>query len=144
MRYRVKVQEQWFEVEIENLRQRPILATVEGETFEVWPASELPSQLTAATPTVRTPEMVEPSVPASPTTEPGADDQAVRAPIPGVVVSVAVQPGDQVQPGQELCVIEAMKMNNPIRAARAGTIATVYVSPGQHVRHHGRLIEYAE
>jgi propionyl-CoA carboxylase alpha chain len=61
-----------------------------------------------------------------------------------VIVSVAVQPGDTVQVGQELCVLEAMKMNNTIRAARAGTVARVNVSVGQHVKHGEVLLEYAE
>jgi biotin carboxyl carrier protein len=73
-----------------------------------------------------------------------ADTKAVRAPIPGVIVSIGVQPGDEVTAGQELCVLEAMKMNNAIRASRAGQVATVYVSVGQHVKHHEVLIEYAD
>ena len=51
----------------------------------------------------------------------------VRAIIPGVVVSVAVAPGDTVEAGQELLVVEAMKMQNELRAPRGGTIARVAV-----------------
>ena len=68
----------------------------------------------------------------------------MRAPIPGVIVSIAVKPGDAVEVGQELCVLEAMKMKNAIRAPRAGTIGKILAAMGEHVQHHDLLIEYAE
>jgi biotin carboxyl carrier protein len=67
----------------------------------------------------------------------------VRAPIPGVIVALSVQPGVAVTFGQELCVLEAMKMENMIRAPRAGTIAAVRVTVGQHVKRQDVLVEYA-
>jgi biotin carboxyl carrier protein len=51
----------------------------------------------------------------------------VHAIIPGVVLSVAVAPGDQVTSGQQLLVVEAMKMQNELRAPRAGTVERVTV-----------------
>ena len=51
----------------------------------------------------------------------------VRAIIPGVVVSVAVAAGDEVEAGQELLVVEAMKMQNELRAPRAGRVGRVAV-----------------
>jgi biotin carboxyl carrier protein len=51
----------------------------------------------------------------------------VHAIIPGVVVSVAVAAGDPVSAGQQLLVIEAMKMQNELRAPRAGTVSRVTV-----------------
>jgi biotin carboxyl carrier protein len=57
----------------------------------------------------------------------------VRAIIPGVVVSVAVAAGDTVSAGQQLLVIEAMKMQNELRAPRDGTVDRVVVSVGETV-----------
>ena len=54
----------------------------------------------------------------------------VRAIIPGRVVSVAVAAGDRVVAGQQLLVVEAMKMQNELRAPRDGTIDRVGVTPG--------------
>lgn len=54
----------------------------------------------------------------------------VRAIIPGVVVSVSVAPGDAVTAGQQLLVVEAMKMQNELRAPRDGTLERVAVSAG--------------
>ena len=54
----------------------------------------------------------------------------VHAIIPGVVVSVSVAPGDAVAAGQQLLVVEAMKMQNELRAPREGTIERVAVGAG--------------
>jgi biotin carboxyl carrier protein len=57
----------------------------------------------------------------------------VQAPIPGLMVQVKISTGDLVQAGQPLFVLEAMKMENEIRAPRSGIIKIIYVSPGQGV-----------
>jgi biotin carboxyl carrier protein len=57
----------------------------------------------------------------------------LRAIIPGRVVSVAVAPGDNVEVGDDLLVIEAMKMQNELRAPRAGVVERVAVGAGQTV-----------
>jgi propionyl-CoA carboxylase alpha chain len=54
----------------------------------------------------------------------------VVCPMPGLVVSLSVEAGDQVEPDQPLAVIEAMKMENFIRAERGGTVKAVHVSQG--------------
>jgi pyruvate carboxylase subunit B len=51
----------------------------------------------------------------------------------GVVQEVMVQPGDEVEAGQAVLVIEAMKMQNDLHARRGGTVKAVYVSVGQRV-----------
>lgn len=61
-------------------------------------------------------------------------DVAVRAPMPGLVVQVVVQPGDEVRRGQTVAVLEAMKMENDLQAPRAGTVKEVRVAAGQTVR----------
>ena len=57
----------------------------------------------------------------------------VRAIIPGVVVSVSVNPGDEVVTGQEMLVVEAMKMQNELRAPRDGRVERVAVGPGKTI-----------
>ncbi len=59
--------------------------------------------------------------------------EAVTAPLPGKLLSVAVKAGDSVRKGDELCVIEAMKMGNSIRAQRDGIVGEVLVAPSQSV-----------
>ena len=58
---------------------------------------------------------------------------AVRAPIPGLVVKIAVEPGQVVAEGQTLVILEAMKMENELAAPRDGTVIEVRVEPGAQV-----------
>ena len=57
----------------------------------------------------------------------------IRAIIPGRVVAVAVTPGDVLEAGQPLLILEAMKMQNELRSPRAGTVTRVAVGAGQTV-----------
>lgn len=65
---------------------------------------------------------------------------AVTAPIPGLVVKLLVAEGDAIQEEQPLLILEAMKMENELRAARAGIIKQVKVVPGQRVEQNAVLI----
>jgi biotin carboxyl carrier protein len=63
------------------------------------------------------------------------------APMPGMVVRVQVQVGDVVQPGQGLVVMEAMKMENELRATAAATVKAVIAQPGTAVEKGALLVE---
>ncbi len=63
----------------------------------------------------------------------GAGPQTLTAPLPGKITHVAVEAGDTVAAGDTLLVIEAMKMENELRARAPGTVAEVRVQPGQAV-----------
>jgi pyruvate carboxylase subunit B len=63
------------------------------------------------------------------------------APMPGMIVRVAVQVGDTVAPGQGLVVMEAMKMENELRATSAGTVKAVHAQPGTAVDKGAVLLE---
>lgn len=69
---------------------------------------------------------------------------AVRATLPGLVVRVAVSPGDVVSDGDALLTVEAMKMQNEIRAPRGGRVLAVDVSAGQTVVAGAVLVRLAE
>ncbi len=149
MKLTVRIEDRAFEVEIENLNNRPIVATVEGERFEIWPEEAVPAAFTtrpAAPSASLNPVAQRFTPPAVQAPKPSAGGSstasAIRAPIPGVIISIAVAEGDQVQAGQEVCVLEAMKMKNSIRAPRAGEIGQIAVKEGEHVQHHDLLFEY--
>ena len=67
------------------------------------------------------------------TSRPMSRDGRVKAPVPGLITRILVQPGDKVEAGQPLLVLEAMKMENEIRSPRAGTVKAIKVTPGQKV-----------
>ena len=66
------------------------------------------------------------------------------APMPGVILEVNVKPGDVVTRGQQVAVLDAMKMHNAIRAVQAGTVDAVYVEAGQTVDHGTPILKYRE
>jgi pyruvate carboxylase subunit B len=65
----------------------------------------------------------------------------VVAPMPGLIVRVNVNPGDTVRAGQGLVVMEAMKMENELRAAADGTVIAIRATPGTAVEKGAVLIE---
>jgi len=71
--------------------------------------------------------LTHPAAPRTP--RPAAGTATVSAPMPGVILEVHVKAGDRVERGQQIAVLEAMKMHNLIGAPRAGTIGEERISP---------------
>jgi biotin carboxyl carrier protein len=129
------------------MSKRKFKVTVNGKTFvvEVEEVSG-PTTPTEAPPETETPrareegvpepaERVTPPprvVPQERVTAPPRSGE-VRAPMPGVIVSTAVAEGDEVEQGEPLLVLEAMKMENEIQAPRDGVVAELRVSEGDRV-----------
>jgi biotin carboxyl carrier protein len=70
------------------------------------------------------------------------EDKVCRSPINGIVVRVAAQPGQQIQPGDTLVVLEAMKMETAITAPVAGKVAEVKISQGDGVQAGQILVSF--
>jgi propionyl-CoA carboxylase alpha chain len=64
-------------------------------------------------------------------------------PMPGLVVSIAVSEGQEVKAGETLAVVEAMKMQNVLRAERDGTVKKIYASPGATLAVDALILEFA-
>lgn len=64
----------------------------------------------------------------------------VTSPMPGKVIEVCVQPGDRVERGAPLIVVEAMKMQNQLQAERAGIVVEIFVTAGDTVESGARLL----
>lgn len=73
---------------------------------------------------------------------PGAGS-LLKAPMPGVMLRILVAGGTRVQRGQDLAVLEAMKMENIIRAPADATVLEVCVQPGQQLAHGEVILRYA-
>jgi pyruvate carboxylase subunit B len=73
----------------------------------------------------------------------GAAETATTSPMPGVIVAVLVQEGQAVEAGEAVAILEAMKMENDIRAPCAGVIERVHVTPGQAVDMNDEIVRIA-
>ena len=70
------------------------------------------------------------------------DPQKVfAAPMPGTILSIEVSPGDQVVTGDAICVLEAMKMQQVLRADWSGVVKSVLVTVGQQVMNGAPIVE---
>ena len=64
----------------------------------------------------------------------------MKAPMPGLVVSISVAEGDKVEKGQVLVILESMKMQNELKSPKAGTITRLRVKPGETVEQRQALL----
>jgi biotin carboxyl carrier protein len=164
-RYTLDIRDRTLTIDIEELAADRFHVIVDGETYEVRLAGDEDLPEAAITP-VLTParsgaegqapaesaaqavhKAFAPRATASPPSArraAGGGTGVLSAPMPGVILDVAVKPGDTVVRGQEIAVLEAMKMQNSIRSPRAGTIAEVCVAAGQAIGHGDAIIRYTE
>jgi biotin carboxyl carrier protein len=91
----------------------------------------------------RTPKSSPPEMPSSPAQAENLPTE-IHAPMPGVIIKISVPPGSQVDRGDELLVLEAMKMKNPIRSPREGVVDKIFVQEGQSVNYDDILIRFRE
>ena len=127
MKYRVTLNDKIYEVEVEK-----------GEAILV-------DEYERVAPAIATAPVAAPAAPAAPVAAPTAQASAnaVKAPLPGVVVAVKAQVGQAVKAGETVVVIEAMKMENEIVAPTAGTIKAILVQKGSSVQTDAPLFEIA-
>lgn len=148
MKIKVRVDNQDYDVEVGDLDVNPIVAIVEGERFEVWAEDVVTPAVAPVAPVAEAPAAAPARAHAPvPVWKPRQTDvlpgqeNALVAPIPGLIAEVFVKEGDAVVYGQTLVTLEAMKMLNPLRASRAGTVKKVYVEVGQVVKSREALVE---
>ncbi|MFN8412729.1 MAG: biotin/lipoyl-containing protein [Anaerolineales bacterium] len=145
MKYKLTVNNQTYEVEIENIHTRPIIAVVDGERFEVMPDETGPLEtgseaIQKVEKKTFNPNPINAAISAP---NPAVHGNTLTAPLPGTVIEVFIKPGEQVEAGQVVVIIEAMKMKNSIRSLYSGTVQEVLVSKGQSVAHKQALIKFA-
>ncbi len=128
MKYKVTLNNRVYEVEVEMGQ-----AMLIDEYDAVAPAA--PAAPTAV-----------PAAPAAPVAVPAAalaSGEVVKAPMPGNILKINVAPGQKVEEGDVLIVLEAMKMENEIVATKSGTVAQVAVSKGAVVETGAPLVVIA-
>lgn len=103
-------------------------ATVEGKSFNVQVVSEDTVTVNGKTFKVNVATGAAAAAPKAAAAGSGKTYE-VTSPLPGTVVRTCVEPGDEVEAGDELVIVEAMKMETPIKAEKAGTVVEFLVNP---------------
>ena len=136
MKYTVRIEDQNYEVEIEDIHARPVIARVDGQSFEVHLENE--AQEKAA----KEPQVVKSAETHQPYAGPVLSSNELTAPLPGTIVEMFVRNGEEIEAGNIVLIIEAMKMKNSIRATRGGKVAEVLVRVGETVAHKQALVRF--
>lgn len=119
-----------------SVNGQPYVVSIEADNLEIVPSDSM-NTLKPATRDTSAPEKVP-----TPTGPAGPSVSAVKSPMPGDIIDIAVKAGDRVSFKQQLCSLEAMKMKNAIRSPKDGVIAEVLVSEGQSVAHGDVLFSF--
>ena len=137
-RYRLKVGEREFAIDVQEQTADRYAVSVGGEAYEVTLAEDAnPSAVSIAPrPTV--------ALPPSRQAVTAGGKGALTAPMPGVILEVKVKAGDAVERGQPVAVLDAMKMHNTIASPQTGVVAEVLVAAGQTVDHGELILKYRE
>lgn len=130
--YKFKINGNEYNVAINSIEGKNASVTVNGTAYQV-ELEEAP-----ATAPVQAPVSAPAAVAAAPAAAPAAPavsgaGKAVTSPLPGVIIAVKVNVGDTVKAGQEVAVLEAMKMENSIEATHDGTVTAINVAKGDSV-----------
>jgi len=141
MMIKVVIDGQTYQVDVEDIHARPVIAVIDGESYEVWPETEVSAPASASA--IAAPEQVVARASAPAQTQSAGGNKKLTAPLPGVIVAISVKPGDKVTKGQELCTLEAMKMKNAIRSGRDGVIGLIEVAVGDQVGHGQVLMTFS-
>ena len=136
--YKYTINGNKYEVAIGDIVENEVTVTVNGEEYkvEMEPEPEPEKKVVVRKPAAE-------SVDSSPTAGDTAatnTNNAIKAPLPGVITSIEVEVGQEVKAGDTLLVLEAMKMANNIEAEKDGKVTAICVKPGQSVMEDDALV----
>ena len=139
-RLKVRVGERWYTVEVEDLTESPVIVLVDGDPVEVNVEASVQN---GAAEVLSNDGLESVAQPTATVSRPAAATRVFASPMPGIIISVAVKEGDQVVTGDDICVLEAMKMQQALKADWSGVVRTVYVREGQQVLDGDPILELA-
>ena len=137
--YKYTINGNEYVVAIGEIVENEAVVTVNGEDYKVaWEPEAEPEQ--------KKPVLGKPKAESTDSDSATTDtanvntNNAIKAPLPGVITSIEVNVGDEVKAGDTLLVLEAMKMANNIEAEKDGKGAAILVKPGQSVMEDDPLV----
>ena len=121
---KIRVEKKWYNIEVDSISSDSAVVLVDGERFEV-----------KLEDVGKTSELIEEvSGPISNSVGMRTDNyKEFKSPMPGTIISILVQTGDDVSQGQDICVLESMKMQQTLKSDMAGTIMGTSVSQDDQV-----------
>ena len=121
---KIRVEKKWYNIEVDSISSDSAVVLVDGERFEV-----------KLEDVEKTSELIEEvSGPISNSVGGRTDNyKEFKSPMPGIIISILVQTGDDVSQGQDICVLESMKMQQTLKSDMAGTIMGTSVSQGDQL-----------
>lgn len=137
--YKYTINGNEYEVSIGEIVENEATVTVNGEEYKVaWePEAEPEKKVVVRKPAA---ESADSGSADGETSASVNTNNAVKAPLPGVITSIEVAVGDEVKAGDTLLVLEAMKMANNIEAEKDGKVTAICVKPGQSVMEDDALV----
>lgn len=136
--YKYTINGNKYEVAIGDIAENTVTVTVNGEEYKV---EMEPEPVEEKKVVVRKPVAAESTSESSEGSSAAVNtNNAVKAPLPGVITSIEVAVGDEVKAGDTLLVLEAMKMANNIEAEKDGKVTAICVKPGQSVMEDDALV----
>ena len=133
--YKYTIDGKEYDVQIGDIKENKADITVNGESFkvEMTPEEEPKKKVTLGQPAAAEANSEESAAPAT-----GAN--AIKAPLPGTIIKVCVNVGDEVKAGDTVAVLEAMKMANNIETEKSGRVTAIFVKTGQAVMEEAPLV----
>ncbi len=141
--YKYKINGTKFTVKVGDVNDNKVHVEVNGVPYDV-ELDKAPTTKTTVAQRVKGPEKAPRTetgekVIAKPTMESGPAF-TVTAPLPGTLMSLSVKVGDTVKPGDTVCVLEAMKMENDIHATKGGVVKKIVASVGDAIPQDGAIM----
>ena len=129
-----------YEVAIGDIEDCNVTVTVNGEEYKV--EMERPAEPEKKKPVLGKPVEAASADDASTATDKASvnKNNAIKAPLPGVITDIKVAVGDEVQAGDTVIVLEAMKMANALQAEKAGKVTAICVKIGESVMEDDALV----
>ena len=139
--YKFKINGNDYQVAINSIEGNIADVTVNGTPYKVEmenapAAAPVAAPAPAAAPAAAAPAPAAPAAPAGAGTD-------INSPLPGVIIEVSVKEGQAVKAGQNVAVLEAMKMENDIQADKDGTVTAIHVHKGDSVLEGAKIVTIA-
>ncbi len=140
---KVRVGPMWYKVEIDDINTDPVKVKVNEKEFEITLHDKpgLQSHMSSVEDPMEDSQDSETDRPAKPDGISKKPARLFKSPMPGTILSISVEIGDSVSPGDEVCLLESMKMRQVLRSDIGGKVCSILVVPGESILDRAPILE---